>query len=231
MTTPAQPQSYTGENINLSYFRIRKWIGTFGVLLPIMAPIISGESLPSISHYYYTVSNILFTSLLILIGVFLASYHGYDKLDNIITWVGGICIIIVAIVPTPLNECCLGTAPTPICCCESYKVSGLLPIGYIHFGSAVLFFICMAFMSIRQFTKGDTTDKHKKMRNRVYYFCGYGILATIIFAGVMIFAFEADKNTRFIFWVEVVMLVLFAIAWLIKGRALRDVNDYIHKYM
>ncbi len=214
-----------GQNTNLSYYRIRKWIGTFGLLLPILTPLLASERLRSISHYYYTESGVLFTSLLTLIAVFLASYYGYDKIDNIISWVGGICIALVAIVPTPLKDCCLGNGPTPICSCETNVILGFISPGVIHFGSAVLFFICMALMSIRQFTKGDLNKPGKILRNYVYRFCGYGILISLAFAGIMIFGFNADEGTRFIFWVEVVMLVLFAIAWLLKGQVLKDLAN------
>lgn len=219
-------QENKGPNTNLSYYRIRKWIGTFGILLPIFAPIIASEKLTSISHYYYTESGVFFTSLLILIGVFLASYHGYDKVDNIITWVGGISIALVAIIPTPLDECCtvLG-GPTPICSCESDRLLGFIPPQIIHFGGAVMFFLCMAIMCIRQFTQGDKSKPGKKWRNLVYKGCGYGILATLVYSGIMIFGDYVSEESRFIFWVEVVMLVLFAVAWLLKGEALKDLEN------
>lgn len=218
-------------NTNLSYYRIRKWIGTFGLVLPILAPLIAKEKLSSISHYYYTESGILFTSLLLLIGVFLASYYGYDKVDNIITWIGGLSIALVAIIPTPLELCCEPCRhPTPICSCETDRFLGFIPPGVIHFGSAVLFFISMAVMLIRQFTKGDPNTPGKTLYNFVYRVCGYGILLTLAFAGIMIFCFHADEDTRFIFWVEVVMLVLFATAWLLKGKVLEDLSETIDRF-
>lgn len=219
-----QQQDALGINTHLSYYRLRKWIGTFGLLLPILAPLIAKEKLSSISHYYYTEAGVLFTSLLILIGVFLASYKGYDQVDNWITWIGGVAIALVAIVPTPLDLCCLGAGPTPICSCESDTLLGFIAPNTIHFGSAVLFFFCMAIMSIRQFTKGDLNKPGKKMRNVIYRICGYGMLATLVYAGVVIVGFDAAEGTRLVFWVEVVMLVLFAIAWLLKGQVLRDIT-------
>jgi len=184
--------------------------------------------LSSISHYYYSVSGIIFTSLLMLIGVFLASYRGYDKIDNAITWIGGVAISLVAIIPTPYENC-TDLGPTPICVSEHDVIFGFLPVGSIHFGGAVLFFICMAIMSIRQFTQGDLTMPGKKMRNMIYYICGYGILFTIVFAGIMIYGFHKDEGTNFIFWVEVVMLVFFAAAWLLKGKVLNDLKQGLLK--
>ncbi|MFY0592949.1 hypothetical protein [Roseivirga sp.] len=213
-----------GTNTNLSYYRIRKWIGTFGALLPILLPLISAQNLPSISHYYYSVSGIVFTSLLMLIGVFLASYRGYDPFDNAVTWIGGVAIALVAIFPTPYETWVPGLKSTPIMVLESDILFGFLPIGSIHFGGAVLFFICMALMAIRQFTKGDLSKPGKKLRNLAYYFCGYGILVTLAIAGTILFGFPEKAGTRFVFWIEVVMLALFAGAWLLKGEALKDLK-------
>ncbi|OEK04252.1 hypothetical protein [Roseivirga misakiensis] len=214
-----------GTNTNLSYYRIRKWIGTFGALLPILLPIVSNSNLPSISHYYYSVAGIIFTSLLMLIGVFLLSYKGYDWLDNAITSIGGVAIAFVAIFPTPFEAGVPGLKTTPILVLESDMLFGFLPIGGIHFGSAVIFFICMAIMSIRQFTQGDLTAPGKKLRNLIYSACGYGILATLVFAGVTLKFFPEKAGVRFVFWVEVVMLILFAGAWLLKGEALKDLKN------
>jgi hypothetical protein len=222
---------FKGVNTNLSYYRIRKWIGIFGLLLPILAPWFAGEQLSSFSAYYYTKSSILFTSTLILIGVFLVAYHGYDQWDNRITWLGGICILVAALVPTPIEACCTRMPPIPVCPCENAdKLFGFLPHRWIHFYSAAIFFVCMAIMSIRQFTQGALDQPGKKLKNWVYYSCGYGILASIIFGFVMIFIFKADNGTRFIYWMEVFMLELFAIAWLIKGRIIEDILELIgHK--
>ncbi|WP_420575250.1 hypothetical protein [Ekhidna sp.] len=217
-----------GANINLSYFLIREIIGWAGLFLPIFLIAIAwfhNSSTqyfyqPSISHYYYTVSGFLFIGLITLIGVFLISYRGYEPeedekvSDNVITWIGGILILIVAIVPTPFEwiEC---YRPTPI----AHNHAGW---GWVHFVSAVGFFIAMSYLSIKKFTKGNkpfTPDK--TIRNRVYKVCGWGMLIVLGVSGVLIFGFSLEEAwSHMIFWVEVILLLLFGICWLVKGKGL-----------
>jgi len=215
-------------NTNLSYFRIRKIIGILGVSLPAFAPLIAQEYLSTISYYYYTISGVLFTSVLILCGVFLISYRGYEHddekiSDNIITRIGGLLIIVVAVVPTTFSElipCDCG--PTPICHCDDSW-------GWIHFGSAALFFVCMGYLSIFNFTRGPngkvkSYSKEKIARNWIYRTCGIAIWAILAFGGFMFLFFEDRTDGHFVFWVEVALLILFGISWLVKGKALADLG-------
>ena len=151
--------------INLSYITLRKLIGWLGLLLPLLVYMIELRYEPSISDYYYTKSGVLFTSVTTLLGAFLISYKGYKQKpdewfsDNLVTWVGGILIIIVAAIPTVYkgSECC----PTPIC----YTQNDVLR--YIHFGSAVLFFIVMGYMSAIHFVRGIEPFDAIKMRQNM----------------------------------------------------------------
>ena len=210
-------------NTNLSYFTLRKSIGWFGLILPWAAWLFAWSYEPSISDFYYTRAGVLFTSVLILVGVFLISYRGYERdtekiSDNIITWVGGGLIIIVALVPTPYIHFTSLPCPTPICHADDV-------MGFVHFGSAAGFFACMGYLSIYRFTKGDAANTDKRVRNRIYRFCGWGIWGVLALAGVLIFGFNVDEDwPHLIFWVEVVLLVLFGTSWLVKGKGLVDLR-------
>ncbi len=216
-----------GPNINLSYFTMRETIGWAGLLLPLLLVVIAWfhDSAPdyfyqpSISDYYYTVSGILFIALITLIGAFLISYRGYDKeqgeliSDNAITWIAGILILIVATVPTPF-EMIDTYRPTPIA--HNHPIWGGL-----HFVSAVGFFLAMSFLSISKFTKGTapfSTDK--KMRNKIYRTCGWGMLITLGAGGIMILLGLRNHFEHIIFWLEVILMILFAVSWLVKGKGL-----------
>ncbi len=207
-------------NTNLSYFRLRKIIGYLGVSLPVTTPLFAWEYLASISHAYYTTSTVLFTSTLTLTGVFLMSYRGYGKVDekisdNVITWIAGVLVTVVAFVPTKLKETCTsGDCVMPVCHCDDLW-------GWVHFGSAVLFFIAMAYLFIVRFTKGDLNPK-KIFRNKIYRFCGWVMMVVLILAGLKIWLFEELWEAHFVFWAEVVLLVFFGTAWLVKGKALVD---------
>lgn len=88
---------------------------------------------------------------------------------------------------------------------------------------AALFFLAIAFNSICQFTKsgGQMTDR-KKLRNRIYRFCGYGML-------VLMLVFVAARLLKAPGWtvmvVEILLLHLFGFAWLVKGEAFPMFND------
>jgi len=215
-------QKLRAVNTNLSYFTLRKLIGWLGLLLPWAVWVIAGTNEDSISDYYYTISGVLFTSVLTLVGAFLISYRGYDKKDemvsdNVLTWIGGILIILVAAIPTPyLGQ--LPSCPTPVCFEKAFW-------GYIHFGSASLFFVVMGYLSAFHFTKGErpfSPDKVK--RNYIYRFCGFGLWVVLALTGLLLLLEEKYPIDRLVFWSEVVLLVLFGTSWLVKGKGLVDLG-------
>ncbi len=210
-------------NTNLSYFTLRKIIGWCGLLLPWVTWIVSGNYETSISAYYYTVSGVVFTSVITILGVFLISYRGYQRKDekisdNVITWLAGLLIILVAAVPArfPYN---IADCPTPICHQSDFW-------GTIHFGSAAAFFIAMGYLSAFHFTRGHkpySSDKYT--RNIIYRLCGYGMWVVLVITGILYFVFNFQKTfTHLVFWAEVILLMLFGASWCIKGKALVDLG-------
>jgi len=225
------PISKDKSHINLTYFRMRKFIGIFGVLLPVLVSVISQEKWPSISHYYYSVAGFLFVGIIFLVSAFLFAYNGYPKQnnqwisDNTLTSLGGFFILIVAIVPTGYDLSSLSNCPTPIC-----HNKGIF--NTLHFGGAVLFFACMSYLVIGRFTLGSTSkdkfSKGKKNRNLLYKFCGWGMVVVLLGTGVLIalnkFDVIKELPKRLIYIIEFIMLVQFGAAWLVKGKALADLG-------
>jgi len=88
--------------LDVSYLNLRLCIGVLGVALAFILRIGSAIFPPdpySVSGYYYsTMRNILVASLCVL-GIFLLTYRGYDKLDSRITNVCGAATIGVALFP------------------------------------------------------------------------------------------------------------------------------------
>ena len=213
-------QDYKGINTNLSYFTLRKIIGWLGLLLPWTIWIVSGTYEKSISAYYYTVSGVIFTSVIAILGVFLISYRGYQKQDekisdNVITWIAGVLIIIVAAVPS-LYPYQIEDCPTPICHQSEFW-------GAFHFGSAAAFFIAMGYLSAFHFTRGHkpiSSDKYT--RNIIYRFCGFGMWVVLGLTGILFFIF--NLRGHLVFWSEVILLVLFGASWCIKGKSLVDLG-------
>jgi len=214
--------SYRGVNTNLSYFILRKIIGYSGLLLPLLCWAITRQCETSISYYYYTRSGVVFTSILTLCGVFLISYRGEEEdkerlSTNIITWIAGGFLILVAFVPTPFGENCPeDCSPTAFFHCSN-------ALGLVHFVSAVIFFVCMGYISIFRFRGKKKAEKlPKKIRHIIYLVCGIMMWVVLVFAGFMIYIIKINLDGHFIFWIEVVLLFFFGISWLVKGKALVD---------
>jgi hypothetical protein len=208
---------------NLSHLTLRKLIGWLGLLLPFLVWLLAWSYEPSISDYYYTRSGVLFIAVCSLMGAFLISYRGYEKKeneafsDNLVTWVGGIFILLVVAVPTPL-DCDGCPCPTPICHQDKW-------LGIIHFASAALFFVVMGYMSAFHFVRGDNFNDAKKRRNVVYRIAGFGMWAILVATGLLLWLTDIKSSfAHFIFWVEVALLILFGASWLVKSKALQKVG-------
>ena len=206
---------------DLSSYAHRQLIGYVGLFLPLLLYLTAGwrpvEGLPrwellgSISAYYYTGAVAFFCGALVALGLFLYTYHGYrnsyNVLDRVFAVIAGTAAILVALFPTG--------APT-----SSVSTPWWIPaMGYIHYTSAVVFFLCLVVFSVYLFTRPgqqkETVAESNKgnMRNYIYVFCGVAILACLLWALL------AGVNKWPIFWPEAFSLWFFSISWLVKGRA------------
>lgn len=225
------------EQIDLSYYGLRRAVGALGMLLPILLIVGSCYTiLPSVSHYYYSSASVVFTSVLFAFGLFLITYHieGKDYVtDNILTNIAGGFAIVVALVPTGKGECvaCI-TAP-------NMHVGPDL-VSVIHLLAAATFFALMGVMSIWFFTKGKTefeendSDEAKQevlnklVRNKIYRVCGWIVISGI---GLLFIRFgirficDCPQYQFFendVFCLEFIMMEAFGFSWLVKGKALRN---------
>jgi len=222
----------------VTYHTLRKAIGIVGLALPFVLVIgnvlfllLQGE-VPSMGHsisgYYYTVMGGVLVGSLCAIGVFLFSYIGYDNPDWLLSpervpnWlrgfarvtdnrasnIAGACAIGVALFPTPR-----GSDPTTL---EEFLGPDIL--GLLHVGFAAVFFISLAYISLRLFTKYDP-EKGPPRGNRVYKACGYTILASIaaIFAVWFVPSSHPFKQLHPVLWLETLAIWAFSISWFTKG--------------
>jgi len=220
MKNNKQAKKLRGKDSNLSYFALRRTIGITGILLPVVCFLTTGRFEQSISHYYYTEAGVFFTSVLAICGIFLISYRGEEwekeKVSTyFITWFAGILIFIVAFMPTAYsykNPCDCG--PTPICHCDTLR-------SYIHLAAAVAFFICMGYLSVCRFPQGIRPFNRSKIRrNRFYIASGITMWGVLLFAGVMMITIKDKLPDQFVLIIEIILLILFAASWLVKGKAL-----------
>lgn len=207
------------DQLVLDYLSLRNLIGMLGILLPII--LLLGTLIyndietvqNSISAYYHTVLRDLFVGLVCAIGVFLFNYKGYEPVDRRVGIIAGVAAFGVALFPTYLES-----RPEMLISAEAANV--------IHFISAAIFFISIAYFSIFLFTKSNKKphewSDEKHTRNKVYYTCGVIILMciAIIGAGYLIGWFEEPiaKTYKPVFALEAIALFAFGIAWLVKGE-------------
>jgi hypothetical protein len=207
-----QTELRSAELYVLSYAALRKTVGYFGLLLPVVVLAI-GIALPphrllgSISAYYYVpYAGAVFVGVLWAIGVFLWFYD-YRQADNVLTSAAGTCAMGVAIFPTAKE----GIPRT------------LFSSATVHLVCAAAFFGVLAVLSIFYFTRGDTTGRaRKKIRNRVYVACGVVIAGALIVAAIapLVMGRDLYNHRHVLFFCETAASWAFGVSWLVKGQAL-----------
>jgi len=209
----------------ISYLALRKAVGIIGIAPPVVLVLGNWRLFhanaieDSISYYYHTSMRGVLVGSLWAIGIFLMSYRGYQKRDEI----AGRFACIFALFPT---------AQTPGTCdivhffrldhggCDAAHV-----ISFVHATCASLLLLTLAYFSLFLFTethpgrKQDMT-KRKRERNIVYYVSGWIIVASII--GILVLHIGMHINCwgpiPVLFAFESVAVVTFGVSWLVKGE-------------
>jgi len=209
----------------ISYLVLRKAVGYLGIALPFVLAfgkiLLEGGGIQkSISTYYYTGMRDVLVGTLCAIAVFLMSYTGYERKDDLLGDLAGIFAIGVALFPTtPAN-------PLP----------GDKVIGALHLLFAASFFLTLACISLCLFTKTNpkrAPTRRKLQRNTVYRVCGYTILACLALIAAVALApgGNAIQQLDPRFWLESIAVVAFGVSWLTKGEALlkdEPTNSSLH---
>lgn len=197
----------------ISYLVLRKAVGYLGIALPFVIAlgkmILEGPGiLRSISAYYHTGMRDVFVGILCAIGVFLMSYKGYERKDDLAGDLACIFALGVAFFPT-----------TPqIDPSQQARI-----VGGLHLFFAASFFLTLAYFSLALFTKTDPTKTptpRKVQRNIVYRVCGYTILASIALIVLLTIFPDSALIRKFdpVFWLESLAVVAFGVSWLTKGE-------------
>ena len=207
------------------YLRIRNLVGILGVILPWLALFSAGiadhpneicrqQWWWSISATYYLSPALV--GVLVPACIVLISYIGYDWTDNLITTLSGLFGLGIVLFPCSVRWLEPGT-----------------PVGFfqlpmeasqiIHTVCACLFFLCIALNSLCQFTKhGAVMTDRKILRNKIYRVCGFGMLGLMaLFAVAKLLG--APGWTVMV--IEIILLLLYGTAWLVKGEAFPFLND------
>ena len=203
------------------YLRIRNLCGLLGIILPWLALFSAGIAEHPSDEWWWSISATYYLSpalvgVLVPACIVLMSYIGYDFTDNLLTSIAGIFGLGIVFFPCKVSWIAAGTPvgffQVPV------EVSNV-----IHSICAALFFLVIALNSIFQFTKsGPTMTDRKKIRNRIYRICGYGMLAGEV---AFIVARLLGAPGYSILIIEIILLHLFGFAWLVKGEAFPFLND------
>jgi hypothetical protein len=220
----------------VSYKTLRNLIGYCGIILPIVL-ILATKTAPSdknivssFSEYYYTSSGDILISFLCILGAFLFIYKGYNKKENILSTIAGICGIIVAFSPTATEDL-------------RHSFSVHTPIPYVpeifgferHTIVAGLFFIILGFISLCCFPQTDVNNQnkqittHKKKRNNIFKVCGWIMLICVL---IMSIYFVSDRISTmfekipFIFIMETIATWAFGISWLTIGETIYPEGEH-----
>jgi hypothetical protein len=208
------PQRIVSNSFVISFLVVRKAVGYLGIALPFVLAlgkmVLDGPGIQSsISSYYYSGMRDVLVGTLCAIAVFLLSYKGYERQDELLSDLACIFAVCVALFPTTPD-----TNP-------SYRDK---VVGALHLLFAASFFLALAYFSLALFTKTDphrTPTRRKLQRNTVYRVCGYTILACLALIAIAALAGgDAIEKLDPKFWFESIAVVAFGVSWVTKGEAI-----------
>jgi hypothetical protein len=201
-----------------TYHCLRVGLIAIGAALPILVPLVSHGLhddptwYGSISaHYYaepaarYVTARDVFVVGLLAIAACLWFYKGFSTRENVALNLAGCFVMGVAIIPT--NE--PGTARDAA--------------GYVHLACAVLFFACIAYVSI--WRAHDTVDLLPAARRAGYgrlYVATGALMIALPLAAVALHALGMVSAVTY--WVEFAGVWAFAAYWLVKSFEMRETH-------
>lgn len=208
----------------LIYLRIRNICGLLGIILPWIALFSAGIKCchPS-DEWWYSISATYYQSpalvgVLTPASIVLMCYIGYESIDNWITTLSGLFGLGIVLFP-----CAVGwKKPDDL---VGFFQLPMFISNIIHSTCACVFFLLLAYNSFCLFTRkkeGEIISEKKQLRNYIYKTCGIGML---VFEFVFALCVLLDAPGYSTMIVEIILLHLFGISWLVKGKAIPYLND------
>lgn len=212
------------DNFVKSHLTLRKTIGALGILLPIIllvsSALFDNAILPSISHYYHSISKIIFTGILFITASFFWASKGENLLEEILLILASISAAMVAFFPTTNDRNILregiNYTKADLSQFELYSTPNQCFVGLIHYISATIFFASLILMVLFIFLPSEKKSPNSRPQHiLIYKICGFGMAAFIF----LIFLFKVlNVHWPFTFIFECLALILFGVAWWIKGN-------------
>jgi len=206
--TPKDAKDYV-----ISYQVLLITVGVLGIALPLI--LVFGSMIldnpfvfeNSISSYAHTKMGNGFVGIMCAVALFMFSYLGHDKWDNILGHLAGIFALGIAFFPNNISDPWMWR-------------------NIVHLCSALLFFTTLICFSLCLFTKTDqeVMSAQKKNRNKVYKICGYAMIVCIgliiIYMAWLIDLWPNHGLFQPVFWLESFALLAFGISWITKGQVI-----------
>lgn len=227
----------------LSFLAVRRALGMLGFFLPtslIAVVLLTDEVMrPSISEFYHSTAGDLFVGTMCAIAVFLWSYVGYPPQgpgewpsDRLVSRVAAVAALGVALFPTTDKAQAVAGACVRMQCLIGDDMARRL-----HYGSAAVFFVCLAVFCLVLFRRGGgrMPSRGKRGRNRIYAGCGWTILGCIAALAAYGLGYRLQDDagraaydaTRAVFVLESVAVFAFALSWLVKGETLKPLQRMV----
>ena len=188
--------------MSIDTVRLRSTLGWLATFLPWIVVALIGYFPRSISATWYTNASTVFMIILGASSILLICYRGYELIDDLLLTLAGVCGLGICLFPTDIG--------LDIQTVGTFQVSVALS-NTLHNVFAILFFALLAYNSFFLFTKGSGTPTvNKKKRNIIYYVCGCGIVAS------MIFLLFPSISIR-VWLTEAIALFFFGISFLTKA--------------
>lgn len=216
-----------------SYIIQRRALGVLGLALPFLL-FLGSQTVgwtplkDSLSRYYFTNTRDVFVGVLISYSVFLISYKGYNRKDDVICNIAGALALGIAIFPA--------IRPDDTLTMYYFKFLGNGPSCILHYICALTFFALLGYISFSLFTlSGGKLTVWKKKRNKFYKICGIIIFSSILliaitmgvkfFLNIIHSSFYSTyirilEKGRPVYILESCALFAFGASWLVKGETL-----------
>lgn len=202
----------------ISYKFLRVTVGALGMAMPLIlytgGKLIFGLGVrESLSAYYHTGMRDVLVGILFALGVFLLSYKGYGRADDIAGNLACFFAIGVALFPT-LREG------------ETSEIAKRISI--VHHVFAASFLLTLTYFALFLFTKSNKKPSEmtplKRIRNTVYRTCGGVMLLSILLLAIY-FLTQGGVGPFLgssvpIFWLETVAVVAFGVSWFVKSEVI-----------